>query len=159
MNHESRYPFATQKQLTEGAVPVDSVGHLLHDGDAMTCMCCGTDGVVSAEDIARGNSADEGWNFDGSQWVRTPEWLTRLRERALKAERERDEALRPLRTLLVLVRGIEPVAKLLAHLEKTESYIGGVTPGDNPPTTVEGRAEALLAMLTAPSKPLDTSRL
>ena len=70
-----RYPFATAEERKAGA-PVDSVGHLLHLGDAMTCMCCGTDAFVREEHL---RPTDEGFDYEGSQWVRTPAWVEKLR--------------------------------------------------------------------------------
>lgn len=95
MNHQDnwpplpRYPFATKEERAAGA-RVDSVGHTLHLGDAMTCMCCGADYVVGEEHL---RADDESFDYDGSQWVRTPEWVERLRHGPKRPERPRPAPL------------------------------------------------------------------
>lgn len=77
---ERGYRYATISELRAGGLCLDSVGHILEIGHEMTCMCCGALGVVTKLET----SPDRGWNFDGSQWVRTPKWIVKLREENLR---------------------------------------------------------------------------
>lgn len=81
MKPQARYRFATIPELQAGGLCLDSVGHVLEVGHELTCMCCGATGIV--EELT--TEPESGWNFDGSQWVRTPQWLVKLREEAKRA--------------------------------------------------------------------------
>lgn len=89
---ETEFKYATAEQRSDPSYAKDSVGHILDWGDEMTCMCCGSVGHVhplTPEQIRW----DEGWDLDGSQWVRTPKWVRKLREELDRA-REAEEQLR-----------------------------------------------------------------
>jgi hypothetical protein len=81
---ETDYRFATIPELKAGGLCLDSVGHILEIGHEMTCMCCGHVATVTKLTT----DPNEGWNFDGSQWVRTPHWLIKVRNENLHLKQQ-----------------------------------------------------------------------
>ena len=131
----SEFLHATVEEREAGA-RLDAVGHIITSGDHMTCMCCGAETRVDAE----GSTGP--FDFDGSQWVRTPRWVRNLRGRSRAA-----------RTLSCLASGMEPAGELLRILDEREECIHHVDFGPGA-TTFEKRVQVMLDTVTGkiPSK-------